>query len=620
MRVTKAQITKYKSITDSGEFTVDERITALVGKNEAGKTAALEAIYRFMPLSSGHRTTFEPLWDYPRSSYARDKAKIATAKPIQLTFALDAEDVAAVEARFGKSSVIATHVTFFRRYGDSGTTVWSDGIIDETKAIGHLVEKAGLDCGKYAKRTLEETVEALRAESEPPPAAAELAEDLEERDLHAEARSILAERLPKIQYFDEYSVLPGAVSIERLQTSENVLEPGERTALALLRLAGVESEEFAESDYEARKAAMEAAANQLTDELFEYWTQNTGLSVELDIEWRPRPDRPQQPEPWLQIRVRNQTHRVTLNMAERSKGFIWFFSFLAAFSEYADEDRRIILLDEPGLNLHAKAQSDLLRYIDERLAEDHQVIYTTHSLFMIEPRHLERCRTVEDLPKQGTMISNDVWAARPETVFPLLGALGVDMSQALIVGPDQLAVEGPADVAYLTVMSDLAREKNKTALDPRWTITPVGGLDKVPTFVALLGGSDLNVAVLMDVAAGGNQRLTNMVQRGLLPKEHLIPLTDITSTSEADIEDLFDAGWYLRLLEESKVGTLTKANLAGGGRIVKQVEVALGSRFDHYQPASYLMRAATRLRDEVDETTIDRFAQLFSRINSLLRV
>lgn len=618
MRVTKAQIIKYKSITDSGEFLVDDHLTALVGKNEAGKTAVLEAIYRFNPLPSGHPTTFEPLRDYPRSSYNRDKARTGTVEPIRLTFALDSRDIAAVEAEFGKGSVISTDVTVVRRYG-SDRTYWTGPILSEAKAIGYLVEKAGLDRGKYAKKTLGETVDALRADEEPPSAAAELAGELEGRNLEGDARRILLGQLPKIQYFDEYSVLPGSVSIERLQsTNEDELEPGERTALALLRLAGVDSEEFAEADYEARKASLEAAANQLTDELFEYWTQNQDLSVELDIEARPVPNRPNRPEPWLQIRVRNATHRVTLNMAERSKGFIWFFSFLAAFSEYAEEARRVILLDEPGLNLHAKAQSDLLRYIDERLATDHQVIYTTHSLFMIQPRHLERCRTVEDIPRQGTQVSNDVWAARPETVFPLLGALGVDMSQALIVGPDQLAVEGPADVAYLTVMSDLAREKGKAALDPRWTITPVGGLDKLPTFIALLGASDLNVAVIMDVAAGGNQKIASMVQRGLLPKDHLIPLTDITDAAEADIEDLFDPGWYLKLLKESKVGTVARNKLTGG-RIVKQVEAVLGGRFDHYQPASYLMRSATTLRNEIDDATIERFSQLFTRINALLR-
>lgn len=618
MRVTKAQIMKYKSVTDSGEFVVDDRLTALVGKNEAGKSAVLEAIYRFKPLPSGHISTFEPLRDYPRSSYSRDKTRISSVEPIGLTFALDPDDIAAVEAQLGKDSVIATDVTISRRYG-STVQYWKPLLLNEAKVIGHLVDKAGLDRAKYAKTTIDETIEALRGEDDCPPAAAELAEALAKRNLEQDARVILARRVPKIQYFDEYSVLPGSVSIERLQkAAEDDLEPGERTALALLRLAGVESEEFAEADYEARKAALEAAANQLTDELFEYWTQNDGLSVELDIESRPVPDRPQQPEPWLQIRVRNATHRVTLNMAERSKGFIWFFSFLAAFSEYAEEDRRVILLDEPGLNLHAKAQGDLLRYIDDRLATEHQVIYTTHSLFMIQPRHLERCRTVEDVPRQGTKVSDDVWAARPETVFPLLGALGVDMSQALIVGPDQLAVEGPADVAYLSVMSDLAREKGKTFLDPRWTITPVGGLDKIPTFIALLGASDLNVAVIMDVAAGGNQRITNVVQRGLLPKDHLIPLTDITGTPEADIEDLFDIDWYLKLLKESKVGAPTKSKLTGSGRIVKRVEAGLGTKFDHYQPASYLMRAPTKLREQVDDATIDRFAQLFARINNLL--
>ncbi|MFI5497309.1 hypothetical protein [Actinoplanes sp. NPDC051859] len=122
----------------------------------------------------------------------------------------------------------------------------------------------------------------------------------------------------------------------------------------------------------------------------------------------------------------------------------------------------------------------------------------------------------------------------------------------------------------------------------------------------------------MDVAAGGNQKLTSMVQRGLLPKEHLIPLTDITGTSEADIEDLFEFGWYLKLLKESRVCTMAKTKLFGGGRVVKQVEAVLGRRFDHYQLASYLMRTATKLRDEVDGDAIDRFAKLFTRINRQL--
>lgn len=41
MRLNTVQITNFRSIDDSGEFTVED-VTCLVGKNESGKTAVLE--------------------------------------------------------------------------------------------------------------------------------------------------------------------------------------------------------------------------------------------------------------------------------------------------------------------------------------------------------------------------------------------------------------------------------------------------------------------------------------------------------------------------------------------------------------------------------------------------
>lgn len=618
----KVEVSKFKSITESSAFAVDEKVTALVGKNESGKTAVLQAMYRIKPLPSGHPTNFDGLRDYPRRFFARHKATVNDIYPIRMWFTPDPADRESLEQAFGEGALIAEQIEVSRRYGDEDTS-WTGPLADERVVLRHRVAKSGLDPDRYVKADVPSTIAAL-AEDTDAPAAVALSSELATFEPEAAVRAHLAGLLPRFQYFDEYNVLPGSVSIHRLQTvHEDQLEGRERTALSLLRLADVESKAFTEADYEPRKAALEAAANQLTDELFEFWTQNKDLAVELDIEFRPVPGQPA-PEPWLQIRVKNNRHRVTLNMAERSKGFIWFFSFLAAFSEYADEGRRIVLLDEPGLSLHAMAQGDLLRFIDERVAIYHQILYSTHSLFMIDPQRLERCRTVEDVDADagkvgsgGTRVSEDIWAARPDTVFPLLGALGVDMTQTLIIGPNQLLVEGPADLIYLTVMSDVVRTNGGTGLDPRWTLTPAGGLDKIPTFIALLGGSDLHVVVLMDVAAGGNQKITGLVQRGMLDQRNLVPLTEITGTTEADIEDMFAPEWYLKLLTASGIGEVAKNRLAGG-RIVKQVEAALGSRYDHYRPASHLLRSPGSLLDEIDGATKDRFAALFARLNALL--
>lgn len=102
------------------------------------------------------------------------------------------------------------------------------------------------------------------------------------------------------------------------------------------------------------------------------------------------------------VETRVHRHLLSLPFDQRSTGFRWFFSFLAAFSEFEHSSNPvIILLDEPGLGLHARAQKDFLRFIEERLSVRCQVAYSTHSPFMIQPDHLERARLVEDKGRES---------------------------------------------------------------------------------------------------------------------------------------------------------------------------------------------------------------------------
>jgi hypothetical protein len=614
MKILSARVTDYKSITDSTEVALDDQVTCLVGKNESGKTAFLEAAYRWNPVETGHHLTFVPLRDFPRARWAKERDAVPNKQPIALKLQLEAADLAALKQEFGADVITNDEVYRTRKYDNTWTV---DLAVDEAPYVAAQIAAAGLDPSLADNKTVEQLVAKLEADTDPSAKSTELATALKGYDLLQSVRVFLRDRYPRFLYFDEYSVLPGRVSIPRLQQHPDDLDTGERTALALLKLAGVATDDFAEEDYEARRAALEAASNQITQEVFQYWSQNKDLLVELDLDFKsPAGPRTGEVAPFLEIRIRNLRHGVTLNFGERSAGFVWFFSFLAAFSEYREEKGLVLLLDEPGLGLHAAAQADLLRYIEERLAPDHQVIYSTHSPFLVDPTRLARVRTVEDVDGEGTKVQDDILSTSRDTVFPLQAALGYELAQTLFVGPDNIVVEGPADYLYLKVLSEHLRSLSRTHLDDRWVIVPVGGLDKVPTFVALLG-AHLNVAVIMDVAAGGSQKINGLIQRGVIEAKQVIPLNTITGGKEADIEDLFDETFYLRLLKESGTATVAKTKLAPGTRIIKRVEAVAGN-YDHYRPARHLLENQVTLLPTLDEPTLDRFERLFTALNSLL--
>jgi hypothetical protein len=567
MLLTSALVRKFKSIDDSSVVHFEPDVTCLVGMNESGKTAFLEALARANPVVGDPRP-FDELRDYPRSLRARERSLIADTVPVSVSFELCDADVEALWARFGPGVVSSRELRLERAYsGRRRLSVQQD------------------DAGRA-------------------------------RDAGKELVALLMERLPRFLYFSQYSVLPGRVSIPRLQRlPPSQLSAGERTARSLLRLAGVAAEDFAESAYEARKAALEAAADSISHEVLRYWSQSGDLAVELDVDFRPDGSG-ERPGPFLDIRIRDQRHRVTMNFDERSGGFVWFFSFVAALSEVRDADQVILLLDEPGLGLHAAAQADLLRYLREQLAPRHQVVYTTHSPFMVDPEALQRVRTVEDLDAEGTKVRAPDRASSRDTLAPLRAALAWRVASQLGMGPDTLLVPGPADLLYLEVMSTYLRNAGRPGLDPHWVLVPGGGLQAIPTLAALLG-APLRAAVLLGLG-GGHPRVSELLRDGQLLPERLVSLTELTGTGEAGLEDLFEEGFYLELLGWSGVAVPRADELPrDGGALVTRVERALGHPVDRYRPAHFLLVNQASLLSGLGRATINRFARLFALLNQL---
>ncbi len=82
---------------------------------------------------------------------------------------------------------------------------------------------------------------------------------------------------------------------------------------------------------------------------------------------------------------------------------------------------------------------------------------------------------------------------------------------------------------------------------------------------------------------------------------------------------MFDPSFYLKLVDGCGITSKTERDLPPGLRIVKRIEDALGHEFDHYDPALHLLSHQHDLVDSIDEATLDRFEQLFVRVNEALK-
>ena len=399
------------------------------------------------------------------------------------------------------------------------------------------------------------------------------------------------------------------------------------------------------SRFEELKAKCEAASNTITDQIFEYWSQNDALEIEVILsQGRPEDPPPFNEDTVVHARIKNNLHRVSIPFSERSAGFVWFFSFLVQFSQIRKQAGNvIILLDEPGLTLHGKAQADLLRYIEEKLLRHHQVIFSTHSPFMIPAHRLETVRIVEDVVYKsgsrnvphGTKVSSDILVTDKETLFPLQGALGYDITQSLFVGRNTLLVEGPSDILYLQAFSEVLRQLDRECLDRRWTLCPAGSIDKIQPFVTLFGGNHLNVAVLTDFASGSKTKLAKLKQSQVLKSGHLYTVTDFVDKDEADIEDIFEEDILARIVNkafdlpvefELSKNSLDKVQISTT-RLIRRIESAFNTmpdtipEFDHFAPASWMIRNLDILNSEDVAVlkTLERAEKIFQTFNKLLK-
>lgn len=646
MRLERAQVQNYKHVQDTGAFTLNN-MTCLVGKNESGKTAILQALHRIKP-DDADRRNFDVETEYPRQ-HLFDYQPRHESNPdnvVTTWWSLDTAEAAWIEDTFGPGVLKSREVVL--RKGYDTVLRWTFST-DETTAVKNLVEASALESEHKAKLTGVATVDDLHRELndlETYPALESFKTHLVTlvpagESLNKALIGHIGKNLPTFVYYANYDALPGQVALQQLvqMESTNTLDRRHKIFNALLRLVGVTSNQVSDAQtYESLKAKVEAIGLKLSSEIFEYWSQNRDLEVDFNFDQARPGDQPPYNSGYIfRTRIKNRRHGVSVSFDERSTGFVWFFSFLVWFSQMQREhgENLVLLLDEPGLSLHGTAQADLLRYMREKLVPKYQVIYTTHSPFMVDPSDLLSVRTVEDTTMPdgtilGTRVGDDVLSTDAETLFPIRAALGYDITQTMFVGEHSLLVEGPSDLLFLQWASAELADRGRAALDRRWTITPCGGIKKVGSFLSLFGGHNLHVAVLTDYASGDKATVKSLREDGLLRDGHVLTADMFAGTAEADIEDIVGRRLYIEVVNQAyalPAANRLKATAAADApaRVVKEIEdhfkalPATIAEFNHFRPAEHLLanRAAFSSATGIEDA-LDRFEALFTTANGFL--
>ena len=652
MKLTHARVRNFRSIQDTGKFSIGD-LCCLVGKNEAGKTATLCALQSILPYGEP-QTQFDVTTDYPRRFVTRYKERHpkGDAIAVETWWQLSDEAYEILSEAFGDDAMTSREFTITKSYNQEGYT--SNFAIREAQAVRNIVTKLSAnatEAKKLAKaNTVADAIATLGPIEEPTPTQQAVLSHFmgyRSQSLQCYANDLVFGLLPTFFYASHYDRMNGQISIDKVVADKAAgkVDSSDNIFLDFLRLAGTSLDELRTTPrFEELNAKCEAASEEITEQIFRYWSQNDNLEIDIKLgEGRPEDPAPYDSGTVARARVSNRLHRGSVSFSERSAGFVWFFSFIARFMMMRrSTDNVIVLLDEPGLTLHGKAQADLLRYIEDELLPAHQVIYSTHSPFMISPTRLADCRIVEDVvmidekgraESEGTKVSDDVMNTDRDTLLPLQGSLGYHLTQTLFDGEKPLLVNAPSDILYLQALSNELDLRGREALDPRWTLCPTGGIDTLKPFATLFSGTQDDVAMLSDHGANDDGKLERLRRGEVLAAERLYSVAQFFDRGEAGVEDIFEPELFVEIVNRTydlpRDKALTVEGLTNADASPRQARKAEAFframadetlAFSPYRPAAWLIRNGDVLSRDSNavSVTLDRAEAIFSTFNEMI--
>lgn len=685
MKLVRYQVSNFRSVKDSGWIDAGE-VTALIGVNESGKTNLLLPLWKFNPARDGE---IQPTSDYPKRLFGEIRANPTNYKFITAEFetgefafklslatgtAKEQLDVVRVSRYYD-----GRYVIYFPNYLEKSVVAASevlntirsaielvDPLKQEESLKAEVLDKVnGMQTNNahadWSAANLSLAIETVKALLPDAPAktstlvprlrqAVELLECWLSKISSPAPQDkdgilgLVIKALPTFVYYSNYGNLDSEIYLPHVVANLQRTDLGSKEAaksrtlrilFSFVRLSPQEILELGRDFKEPnnreptveeiaaiaekkreRSILLQSAGATLTEQFKSWWKQgNYRFRFEADGNH-------------FRIWVSDSQRAEEVELETRSTGLQWFLSFFLVFlvESQGDHEDAILLLDEPGLSLHPLAQRDLSAFFDG-LSPKNQILYTTHSPFLVDADRLDRVRKVYVAQDGTTKASPDLRFAGADkaqagAAYAVYSALNLNVAESLLLGCTPIVVEGPSDQHYLTLIKALLIGAGKISPSRELVFPPGGGTKTLRITASILTGRDDKLPVVLLDGDTAGARMAKELSTSLYDSERAkVLLTDpYVGFLGSEVEDLIPQPRFADAVDRIFRDTDQRfvETVQEGKPVVPQVEawaknesinLHLGWKVDVAKKAKSIM--LPRGIGDIDIKLVERWTDLF---------
>ncbi|CAH1204111.1 ATP-dependent OLD family endonuclease [Candidatus Nitrotoga sp. BS] len=687
MKLKRYQVFNFRSVKESGWIDSDG-VTALIGVNESGKTNLLLPLWKLNPAREGE---IQPTSDFPKRMFGEIRENPAEYCFITAEFEVNelANDLSAI-TNAPRDQVSLIHVTryfdshyeiTFPNHRTKRSISFDEvkiTISDLKQAIDQIepfkqedslktlviqaASKMATDLQKsgWVDEHVANAIETLKKLLPENPAKtstlvprvsqtlelmeswlSEIRSPAPQEDPRVEDLVLAA--LPKFVYYSNYGNLDSEIYlphvVENLKREDlGAKESAKaRTLRVLFNFVRLQPEEILElgQDFQdqsrspttaevaiitekkrERSILLQSAGTTLTESFKDWWKQG-------DYRFRFEADGNH-----FRIWVSDHRRPEEVELESRSTGLQWFLSFYLVFLVESQRDHQgaILLLDEPGLSLHPLAQRDLSAFFDG-LVQSNQIIYTTHSPFLVDADRLDRVRKVFVAEDGTTKSSSNLRqsgsdVAQAGAAYAVYSALNLSVTESLLLGCTPVVVEGQSDQHYLTLIKALLIGAGKISPCRELVFPPAGGTKTLRMTAAILTGRDERLPVVLLDGDEMGARMAKELTTSLYDseREKVLSTDSYAGFKGSELEDLIPLNRFSEAIDrifrepERSFSEVAKPGLP----IIPQVEdwaknesvdLPKGWKVD----VARRVKTATLMRgiQDVEEKLVNKWVQMF---------